>query len=137
MTKLNKKKDGFKIEKGYCQYCLAVPIELNYHYVLKDDCKCSCHQKKTWEAEFEKKYCCIDSPIHYIECCEYPTGNAVKEIEKFIHTLLSQQIQELKDLLDKGKNNDYQAIGMGSLDYHEKCAIDGYIEWLKNRIKLF
>src|SRR3989304_4037330 len=61
-------------------------------------------------------------------------------LETFISQVRTQAIEEererIKNLLDRGTDNDYEAIGMGMLDYHEKCAIDAYIAWLKNRIRL-
>ena len=65
----------------------------------------------------------------------YQLKDIIKDIEILIRYLLSRREKEMIETLDKGKNHDYEAIGMGSLDYHEKCAIDGYIEWLKAILK--
>jgi hypothetical protein len=61
------------------------------------------------------------------------------EIKSFIYKLLHQArqegIEEAIELLEKGTRKDYEVLGMGSLDYHEKYAIDGYIEWLRLNLK--
>lgn len=43
-------------------------------------------------------------------------------------------IEDLKKLIEKSRGNDYHNIGIGELDYHEKCAVDAYIETLKSRM---
>jgi hypothetical protein len=45
-----------------------------------------------------------------------------------------ETLEEVEKIIPKGKGNDYENLGMGSLDYHEKNAVDGYIEWLKAHI---
>jgi len=57
-------------------------------------------------------------------------------VEKVRTQAIEEERERIKNLLDRGTDNDYEAIGMGMLDYHEKCAIDAYIAWLKNRIRL-
>ena len=42
------------------------------------------------------------------------------------------------DVIDRVGNSDdenYESLGMGSLDYHEKCAVDGLKEYLKANLK--
>lgn len=65
-----------------------------------------------------------DAVGKYAEFYLADIGEAVKEAVK-------EERERIIKLLDKGKEHDYEAIGMGSLDYHEKCAVDAYIEWLK------
>ena len=64
--------------------------------------------KREWEKEFDKKFKCT-STIHYIECCEYPVGEAVEEIKQFIRTLLAQELRGL--LVEKRKLNEPNCHG--------------------------
>lgn len=43
-------------------------------------------------------------------------------------------IEEVIELVETTIGNDYHNIGMGSLDYHEKSAIDAFIESFKFRL---
>ena len=49
---------------------------------------------------------------------------------------LSDLSKEIEEAIEVSRGNDYHNIGMGSLDYHEKTAVDCYIETLKHRLHL-
>jgi hypothetical protein len=65
-------------------------------------------------------------------------NGVVDEILDVLENKIDQAKQEEREsilkLLEITKSNDYHNIGIGSLDYHEKCAVDSYIESLKSRI---
>lgn len=62
----------------------------------------------------------------------------INELYELFSTLLQKEreatIEEVRKLIEKSRGNDYHNIGMGELDYHEKCAIDAYVETLKSRM---
>jgi hypothetical protein len=65
----------------------------------------------------------------------HATGESVWSfIESHLTQVREETLEEVEKIIPKGKGNDYENLGMGSLDYHEKNAVDGYIEWLKAHI---
>ena len=91
--------------------------------------------KKTkvgWEREFDN-----DFLGEYGEIIDVWDGI---EIKKFIRQIIAQELRglemEIEEKIEKSRGNDYHNIGIGSLDYHEKCAVDAYIETLRHRLKL-
>ena len=68
--------------------------------------------------------------------------NVEEFLIKWSDTLLQKEreagkregIEDLKKLIEKSRGSDYHNIGIGELDYHEKCAVDAYIETLKSRM---
>lgn len=43
--------------------------------------------------------------------------------------------KEIEEMIEVSRGNDYHNMGMGELDYHEKSAVDAYIETLKHRLE--
>lgn len=61
--------------------------------------------------------------------------NARDDEIKRLRESFTQLVREcVGEEIEKARGNDYQNMGMGSLDYHEKCAVDAYIETLKQRL---
>ena len=56
-------------------------------------------------------------------------------LDQTIDTTIKQTLEEVRKVIKITIGNDYHNMGMGSLDYHEKCAVDAFIESFKSRLQ--
>lgn len=65
----------------------------------------------------------------------------IRPLAEKITNALNQQkellIKEIDSKIEEARGNDYANLGMGGLDYHEKNAVDAYVETLKSRVGKF
>lgn len=62
-----------------------------------------------------------------------------RELQQFLSDCIDkvekETIKKISSLIEKSRGNDYHNIGIGELDYHEKCAVDAYVITLQSRMK--
>ena len=85
--------------------------------------------------EFAERYYSETNKLSDNDLWKFCRSEKVANIfEEVLQKVLSQREAEVRKEIEESRGNNYHNIGIGSLDYHEKSAVDAYIETLKSRL---
>ena len=90
------------------------------------------NERKVLEGTFKQREAEVRERVENRRFDAY--GNLLCKCENCDKKFKQVTNERILEIVEESRGNNYHNIGIGSLDYHEKSAVDAYVETLKSRL---